>query len=309
MPNGWRTVSDAGLIKEIDRLRRERKAVILAHNYQAGEVQDIADFVGDSLELSRQAAATPAEVIVFCGVHFMAETAAILSPQKTVLLPEINAGCRMADMITVEKLRAKKAELPGVPVVCYVNSSAAIKAEVDVCCTSANAVRVVESLGADEVLFVPDQYLGAWVAAQTGKRLHLWPGFCPTHARILPEHVLAARRRHPRARLVVHPECRPGVTALADAVLSTSGMGRYAARLEVKQLIVGTEVGLLHRLRKEHPDKEFFPVRDDIICPNMKLTTLEKVRDALLEMQPRVVVPEDVRLRALASVERMLEVG
>jgi quinolinate synthase len=309
MPNGVCAMSNSNLIKEIDRLRRERRAVILAHNYQVDEVQDIADFVGDSLELSRQAASTPAEVIVFCGVHFMAETAAILSPQKIVLLPEINAGCRMADMITVEKLRAKKAEFPGLPVVCYVNSSAAIKAEVDICCTSANAVKVVESLEADEVLFVPDQYLGAWVAGQTGKKLHLWPGFCPTHARILPEHIQAVRQRYPQARVVVHPECRPGVTALADAVLSTSGMGRYAARPEVKQLIVGTEIGLLHRLRKEHPGKEFIPVRDDIICPNMKLTTLEKVRDALQEMQPRVIVPEEIRRKALASVERMLRVG
>jgi quinolinate synthase len=302
-------VNDTVLAGEINRLRRERHAVILAHNYQADEVQDIADFVGDSLELSRQAASTPAEVIVFCGVHFMAETAAILSPQKIVLLPEINAGCRMADMITVESLRAQKAELPGVPVVCYVNSSAAIKAESDICCTSANAVKAVESLQADEVLFIPDRYLGAWVAAQTGKKLHLWPGFCPTHARILPEHILAARRRYPRARVVVHPECRPSVTALADAVLSTSGMARYAALPEVKQLIVGTEIGLLHRLRKEHPQKELIPVRDDIICPNMKLTTLEKVRDALLEMEPRVTVTADIRHKALASVERMLLVS
>ena len=301
--------NDPAIIQQIQSLKLKRQAVILAHNYQPGEIQDIADFVGDSLELSQQAAKTRAEVIVFCGVHFMAETAYILSPQKTVLLPDAHAGCRMADMITAAKLRARKAELPGVPVVCYVNSSAEVKAESDICCTSSNAVRVVESLPQPEILFVPDKYLGQWVASQTGKKLHLWPGFCPTHARILPQHILKLKAEYPQAKVIVHPECRPEVDALADAVLSTGGMMRYARQPEVTQIIVGTEIGIIHRLQKENPQKEFIPVMPQATCPNMKLTTLEKVLWCLQDMQPRVSVPEDIRLKAVSSVERMLRVG
>jgi quinolinate synthase len=297
------------LINRIATLKVERNAVIMAHNYQAPEVQDIADFVGDSLELSRKAAETGARAIVFCGVNFMAETAKILSPAKAVILPEKEAGCPMADMITPEELRRKKEELPGVPVVCYVNSSAAVKAESDICCTSANAIQVVHSLPGDEVIFIPDKYLGSWVAGQTSKKVHLWPGFCPTHARIRPEDILEMKEKHPSAKVAVHPECRPEVAALADAVLSTSGIIRYAARPEVKQLIVGTEIGVLHRMKQENPLKDFFPVTEKAICPNMKLTTLEKVLWALEDMRPEVTVPEDIRLKALQAVKRMLEVA
>ena len=299
---------DRELCAKIQLLKNERRAVILAHNYQPAEIQDIADFVGDSLELSQQAAGTKAEVIVFCGVHFMAETAFILSPQKTVLLPDPHAGCLMADMITAAKLREKKREFPGIPVVCYVNSSAEVKAESDICCTSSNAVKVVESLPQQEIIFVPDKYLGQWVASQTGKKLHLWPGFCPTHARILPQHILELKEKYPRAKVVVHPECRPEVDALADAVLSTGGMMRYARQTDAQQMIIGTEMGIIHRLQKENPGKEFIPVCPQAVCPNMKLTTLEKVLWCLQDMQPRVRVPEDIRLRARSSVERMLKV-
>lgn len=300
--------NNAELSDKIQRLKNERKAVILAHNYQPGEIQDIADFVGDSLELSQQAAKTTAEVIVFCGVHFMAETAYILAPEKKVLLPDPHAGCPMADMITAEKLREKKRELPGIPVVCYVNSSAEVKAESDICCTSSNAVKVVESLPQREVIFVPDKYLGQWVASQTGKKLHLWPGFCPTHARILPQHIMELKEKYPKARVVVHPECRPEVDKLADAVLSTGGMIRYARQPDVRQVIVGTELGIIHRLQKENPGKDFIPVCPQAVCPNMKLTTLEKVLWCLEDMKPWVVVPEDIRLKAKSAVERMLQV-
>lgn len=218
---------DAELVEKILALKKRRNAVILAHNYQLGEVQDIADFVGDSLELSQNAAKTDASVIVFCGVHFMAETASILCPDKVVLLPDMNAGCPMADMITAERLRAKKKEHPRAVVVCYINSSAEVKAESDICCTSANAVGVIESLGAREIIFVPDKYLGHYVSARTGKKMILWPGFCPTHVRIKPERIKELKREYPQAKIVVHPECTPEVIALADEVFSTSGMCRY----------------------------------------------------------------------------------
>jgi quinolinate synthase len=292
---------------DIQRLKKERNAIILAHNYQPGEIQDIADFVGDSLELSQQAAASQADVLVFCGVHFMAETAFILSPQKTVLLPDIRSGCPMADMLTADKLRRKKEEFPGVPVVCYVNSTAEVKAESDICCTSANAVKVVNSLPQQEVLFVPDQYLGQWVGTQTGKKMHLWPGFCPVHASILPEHILEAKKQYPQAKVIVHPECRPEVDALADAVLSTGGMIRYARETEARQIIVGTETGIIHRLQKENPGKEFIPVTSQAVCTDMKLITPQKVLSCLQKMAPRVTVAEDVRIRAKTAVERMLQ--
>jgi quinolinate synthase len=298
---------DAELIESLYRLRKERNAVILSHNYQRGEVQDVADFVGDSLELSQKAAGTEADVIVFCGVHFMAETAAILCPEKTVLLPDIHAGCPMADMITADRLREKKAELPGTTVVCYVNSSAEVKAESDICCTSANAVKVIRSLGDVEILFVPDQYLGHYISTQTGKKMTLWPGYCPTHTRILPEDVIQRKKEHPQARLVVHPECRPQVIELADAVLSTSGICRYARDSDAEEIIVGTEMGIIHRLKKENPAKTFIPISRRAVCPNMKLITLEKVLWALQDMSGRVTVPEDIRLRAKRAVDRMLE--
>ena len=299
---------EAGLIERIRILRDKRRAVILAHNYQLGEVQDIADFVGDSLELSQQAAGTDAGVIVFCGVHFMAETAAILSPNKAVLLPDVHAGCPMADMITAERLREKKQEHPHAVVVCYVNSSAEVKAESDICCTSANAVAVIESLDAEEILFIPDQYLGHYVSTRTGKKMILWPGFCPTHVRITADRVGELKKENPKAKLVVHPECRPEVIALADEVLSTGGMCRYAQRDDVREMIVGTEMGIIHRLRKENPGKMFIPVSEQAICPNMKSITLEKVLWSLEEMGPEVKVPEDIRLRAKDAVDKMLKI-
>jgi len=300
---------DGGLVEKISALKKKRNAVILVHNYQLGEVQDIADFVGDSFELSQNAAKTAADVIVFCGVHFMAETASIICPDKVVLLPDMNAGCPMADMVTPERLRAKKKEHPQAVVVCYINSSAAVKAESDICCTSANAIEVVESLHAHEILFIPDQYLGHYVSARTGKKMILWPGFCPTHVRITPERINELRQEYPQAKVVVHPECRPEVIALADEVASTSGMCRYARRDEVREMVVGTEVGLIHRLRKENPGKRFIPVSEQAICPNMKLIYLEKVLWSLEEMSPEVKVPEETRLKAIAAVDKMLRTG
>lgn len=300
---------DSDSIDEIRALLKAKNAVILAHNYQLGEVQDIADFVGDSLELSQTAAKTDAAVIVFCGVHFMAETASILSPDKTVLLPDLKAGCRMADMITAADLRMMKAEHPGVPVVAYVNTSAEVKAESDYCCTSANAVGVVNSVEANEVLFIPDKYLGQYVAVRTKKKITTWPGFCPTHARIQPEHIHALRKQYPQAKVIVHPECRPEVAALADEVLSTGGMIRYARRDDVKQIIVGTEIGMLHRLKKENPGKQFIPVSEQAVCPNMKLITLDDILNSLKTMTFEIKVSEDIRVRAKRALDRMLAIA
>jgi quinolinate synthase len=298
---------DVKLIEEILSLKRGRDAVILAHNYQLGEVQDIADFVGDSLELSQNAAKTEAKVIVFCGVRFMAETASILCPDKIVLLPDIHAGCPMADMITAERLRERKRELPDATVVCYINSSAEVKAESDVCCTSANAVKVIESLDSEEILFVPDQYLGHYISTKTDKRMSLWPGFCPTHIRIQPQDIIGLKKEHTQAKVVVHPECRPEVIALADEVLSTGGMCRFAQKTEAEEIIVGTEIGIMHRLRKENPGKKFIPASEQAICPRMKLITLESVLWSLQEMTTRVKVPEEIHLRAKAAVDKMLK--
>jgi quinolinate synthase len=294
--------------KEIQKLKKERKAVILSHNYQRGEVQDIADFVGDSLELSQKAAATDADVIVFCGVHFMAETAAILNPGKAVLLPDESAGCPMANMITAEQLKQQKQKMPNATVVTYINSTAAVKAESDYCCTSANGVKIVGSIDNPEIIFVPDQYLGAFIAGRTGKTLTLWPGYCPTHVRILPEDIVKRKQEHPQAKVVVHPECRPDVIALADEALSTSGMIRYAARADVRELIVGTEVEILHRLNKESPGKQFYAASKKAVCPNMKKITLDKILESLETMAPVVTVPEAVRVRAKAAVDRMLAI-
>ena len=297
------------LADKILDLKQRRKAVILAHNYQRGEVQDIADFVGDSLGLSQEAAATQAEIIVFCGVHFMAETASIICPDKTVLLPDIKAGCPMANMITAEKLRKKKQEFPNATVVCYVNSSAEVKAESDICCTSANATRVVESLPAGEIIFVTDQYLGHYISTKTGRKMILWPGFCPTHVKIQPEDILGQKSKYPQAKVIVHPECRPEVIALANEVLSTGGMCRFARQTDAKEIIVGTEVGIIHRLSKENLGKKFIPASEKAVCPNMKLITLEKVLWSLEDMAPQVKVPEEIRLRAKSAVDKMLEIG
>ncbi len=296
------------LVEKILKLKRERNAVILVHNYQLGEIQDIADFVGDSLGLSQNAAKTKADVIVFCGVHFMAETAAILCPNMTVLLPDAHAGCPMADMINAEQLREKKKELPNASVVCYINSTAEVKAESDICCTSANAVKVVESVDNDEILFVPDQYLGHYVSTKINKKIHLWPGYCLTHARIRDQDIIRLKDEHPQAKVIIHPECRPEVIALADEVMSTGGMVRYAQREDIHEMIVGTELGIIHRLRKENPGKRFIHVSKQAICPNMKLITLEKVLWSLEEMAPEVKVPEIIRLKAKATVDKMLAI-
>ena len=295
--------------EKIEELKRQKNAVILVHNYQIPEVQDIADFLGDSLGLSQQASQTDAEVIVFCGVHFMAETAKILSPNKKVLIPEVNAGCPMADMITAEQLRKLKAQHPQAVVVAYVNTTAEVKAEVDVCCTSANAVKVINSIPKEkEIIFVPDKYLAHYVSTQTGRKLFPWEGYCPVHVKILPEHIMEQKKQHPQAEVVVHPECTSEVIKLADRVLSTSGMCKYAKESKTAEMIVGTETGILHRLRKENPQKTFYPATELAVCPNMKLTTLEKVLWALEESKHEITIPEDIRVRAKQTVERMIQI-
>jgi len=299
-------MSNETLIDKIARLRSDRKAVILAHNYQLPEVQDVADFTGDSLELSRTAAKTESPVIVFCGVHFMAETAKILSPEKTVLLPDPHAGCPMADMITADQLREFKKMHPGLPVVAYVNTSAEVKAESDICCTSANAVKIVESVKSDTVLFVPDKSLAAYVASKTAKRVIPYCGYCPTHHRILVHDVMRAKRAHPQAVVVAHPECTMDVIALADGVESTSGMLRYVKASSAHEFIICTERSLLHRLKKENPDKVFYNPSPVNICPNMKKITLEKVLWSLEDMKFKIELPADVIERARAAIEGMI---
>lgn len=296
------------LLDKIKAGKQMRNAIILAHNYQLGDVQDAADFVGDSLELSRKAAETDADVIVFCGVHFMAETAKILSPQKTVLIPDINAGCPMADMINVEKLREFKAKYPGRPVVAYVNTSADVKAEVDICCTSANAIKIVESVDADEILFVPDKCLADYVASHTAKKIIPYAGFCPTHHRILPEQILKQKELHPNAIVIAHPECSRAVLDLADGVFSTSGMIRFIAGSPEKEFIVATEMGILHRLERDHPEKKFYSPTDRTICPNMKKITLEKLAWSLEDMQYPIELSPEIIEKARASIERMIAV-
>ncbi len=296
-------------LRNIDVLREKRKAVILAHNYQRPEIQDIADFTGDSLGLAREAAAVEAEVIVFCGVHFMAETSAIVNPGKVTLLPEPQAGCPLADTITPEGLRTLKKLHPQAVVVTYVNSTAAVKAESDYCCTSGNAVEVVRAIDAPEIIFTPDRNLGLYVQRMTGRDLIIWEGCCPIHDAITVEMVRELRELHPGALVVAHPECRPEVVALADAVSSTSGMFRVVKDHPGEEFIILTEAGMGHPLRKRFPGRRFhFPIQEPL-CPDMKLITLEKVERSLAEMQPRVTVPEDVRERALRAVERMLSIG
>ena len=298
-----------GLKQEIRELLGERNAVMLAHNYQRDEIQEIADITGDSLGLSQEAARCQADVIVFCGVHFMAESAAILSPGKTVLLPRLEAGCPMADMITADDLRAYRAAHPASVVVTYVNSSAEVKALSDICCTSGNAVNVVRSVPGEKTIFmVPDRNLAHYVQKKSGRRLTWWDGYCPTHDRLTLEATVRAREAHPEALLVVHPECPPEVVEMADAVLSTSGMVSYCRRSEAKEFLVGTEMGILYRLRKENPGKTFHLASRALICPNMKITTLEDVRDALVHLSPVVTVPPEIRRKALSALEAMLRV-
>jgi len=293
---------------EINRLKKERNAVILAHNYQRDEIQEIADICGDSLGLSRQAATTEADVIVFCGVHFMAESAAILSPQKIVLLPVEEAGCPMADMIDLPRLRALKAKHPDAVVVTYVNSSAEIKAESDVCCTSANAVNVANSIDAGKIIFTPDQNLALYVARFTDKEIIPYDGFCPTHYLIDAGAIRRAKQEHPGAKVVVHPECLPEVIDMADHVCSTSGMYKYAKASDADEFIIGTEMGILYRLRKENPGKKFYLPSKHILCPNMKMTTLDWLAQSLRYMRYKVEVPEEVGRRARKALDRMLEV-
>lgn len=291
---------------KIKALAKSRHAIILAHNYQPPEIQDLADLCGDSLELSRKAAQTNADVIVFCGVHFMAETASILCPDKTVLLPRHDAGCLMADMITAEALQHKIAGLPPMPVVTYVNSTADVKALSTVCCTSANVVQVVNSLEAPEMLLTPDRNLAMYAASRTGKKIHIWEGYCPTHEWLTPDDVRAAREEHPGAAFIAHPECRPEILALADVIASTSGMLRHVARAKEQAFIIGTEQGLLYPMRKANPDKQFYPASTKMICKNMKKIKPDDVLRSLETMSGEVKVPEETRVPALKAVEKMI---
>jgi len=302
-------VSDS-ILEKISELKKKHNAVILAHNYQRGEIQDVADFVGDSLGLSQQAARTDADLIVFCGVHFMAETAALLSPDKTVIMPDEHAGCPMASMITARELREKKKLYPNIRVVCYVNTTAAVKAESDICCTSSNAVKIVSSIPEDEeILFIPDKSLGAYVSSCLDREMIYWEGYCPTHHRILAEQIAKMKSEHPEAEVVVHPECTPDVIALADHVASTTGILNYAKSSNSKEFVIGTEIGILHRMKKENPDKTFLPVTPLSDCPNMKLNTLEKLLWSLEDMQFVVTVPEEIAVEARKAIQRMLDLS
>jgi quinolinate synthase len=301
---------DKELVRKIKELKKRRNAIILAHNYQLPEVQDIADFRGDSLELSRIAAKTDASVIIFCGVYFMAETAYILSPDKKVIMPDTSAGCPMANMMNADDLRKLKKEHPQAVVVGYVNTSAEVKAELDYCCTSTNAVAIVNALrDKKEIIFVPDKYLADYVSKKSGRKLISWHGFCPTHVKILPEDLKREKKFHPKAKVMVHPECLSSVVALADAVLSTSQMAKYARDNPAKEFIVGTESGLIYRLKQDNPDKEFYLASERAVCPNMKRTTQEKVLWALEELKEEVRVPEDIRKKARLAIDRMLAIA
>lgn len=295
--------------EKIKKLKKERKAVILVHNYQLPEIHDIADYVGDSLGLSMQAAKTDAEVIVFCGVHFMAETAKILSPDKTVIIPDAGAGCPMADMINADQLRELKAKHPGARVLCYVNTTAEVKAECDLCCTSANALQMVGKAlkDAPEIIFVPDQNLASYVEAKTGKEMIKWPGYCPIHADIRQEHIARQRELHPGAKVIVHPECTKEVIEAADVVTSTEGMCRHVRDSGDTEFIIATEVGIIYRLQKENPGKLFYPASGQSICENMKKVTLDKLLHALENMQEEVVVERAIADRARTCIQRMLD--
>lgn len=297
-----------GVIQAIEKLKQERQAVILAHNYQQDAVQDIADFVGDSLALSRYAASATARVVVLAGVRFMAESASILAPDKSILLPDSQAGCPLADSIDVAGLRQAKARYPDAAVVCYVNTPADVKAESDICCTSSNAVAVVRSLPQQRILFVPDRHLASFVARFTGQEIIPWEGGCITHDRVTLDDLKQARAAHPEAEVLVHPECRPEVTAAADFVGSTAAIIKYARESRAGEFLIGTEMGILHRLLLDSPEKKFYLLSPGLVCPNMKLTSLEKIARCLREMQPEVKVPETIRQRACGALERMLAI-
>ena len=295
---------------KIAKLKAKRKAVIIVHNYQRDEIQDIADITGDSLALSQAAVKTDAKVIVFCGVRFMAESAAILNPDKMVLLPVMEAGCPLADMISPEKLQALKDKHPGAPVVSYVNTTAEIKAESDICCTSSNAVRIVQSLKEKKVIFVPDKNLGKFVQSKVpDKEIILWEGFCPTHIKVQEEHIKSAKEAHPGALVLAHPECNPEVLNISDVITSTGGMIKYVKASDKKSFIIATESGMFYKLKKDNPDKEFFIPTEQLICPSMKLTTLGWVLHSLELLKYEVKVPEDVAKKAKKALNRMLEVS
>jgi quinolinate synthase len=302
-------VDKIDIIKKIKRLKDERNAVIIAHNYQIPDVQDIADFVGDSLQLSREAAKLDNDVIVFCGVHFMAETAAVLAPEKTVLIPDSHAGCPMADMVTAAELRQWKEEYPGRRVVCYVNTSAEVKAECDICCTSSNALKVVESMRDDTILFAPDKNLAAYVARFTEKRVIPWDGYCYVHHNFRAKDIQKKKAFFPEADVWVHPECRPEVIDLAHKVLSTGQMVKEAPLTDKKDVILGTEEGIIHRLKKLNSKTSFIPLRDHAICSNMKKISLPKVLHSLEEMVSRIDVPEDIARKARGAIEKMIAIG
>ena len=296
------------LIKKIKALAKKKNAIILAHNYEPPEIQEVADLCGDSLELSIKASKTPADIIVFCGVHFMAETAYILSPDKTVLLPNPDAGCPMADMVDPVALVARKKTLGNIPVVTYINSSAAVKAVSDICCTSANVIRITHSIESNEILMTPDKNLAQYAAANTSQKIHLWEGYCPFHNTLTPKDVAAAKATHPKALFIAHPECLPEVLALADSIQSTSGMIRFAGESENDQFILGTETGLIYPISKAHPNKQFYPASEKMYCPDMKKITLAHVLTSLENLTGQIKVPEDIRVAALGSVQKMIDI-
>lgn len=301
-------MTNNNIADKILKLKQKKDAVILAHNYQIGEVQDIADFVGDSLQLSIEASKVKNSIIVFCGVRFMAETAKMLNPGKKVLLPDENAGCPMADMLTAQQLEEFKQAHPGAVVICYINSTAAVKALSDICCTSSNAIKVVESVPADkEIIFVPDKYLGSYVQSRTGRKMILWNGYCPTHIRINAKNIIELKKKHLDAEIIVHPENTPEVIEVSDRVESTGGMLKYIKGSDKKNFIIGTEIGIMHRLKKENPAKQFIAAFDRAICPDMKLINMEKVLWSLEKEQTEIMVPADIARKAISAIERMIE--
>lgn len=298
------------IITEIKKLKKEKNAVILAHCYQNAEIDEVADYVGDSLYLSQMAAKTNADIIVFAGVYFMAQTAKILNPNKKVLLPRLESGCLMADMINLQQLREFKAKNPGIPTVCYINSTAEVKTECDICCTSSNALKIVKSLNAPRVNFLPDTYLGKWVESQLeGTEVVTYPGFCPTHLRIKPDDIIEAKKKYPKAKVLAHPECHQEVVKLADYTGSTTGIMKFAAESSEKQFIIATEKGVVDRLKRDYPEKDFILIKDNIICPNMKWNTLEDIYNSLKHMQYEINVDKEIAQKALKCINRMLEVS
>ena len=298
------------LIEKINKLKKEKNAVILAHCYQNVEIDEVADYVGDSLYLSQMAAKTNADIIIFAGVYFMAQTAKILNPSKKVLLPRLESGCRMADMITLNQLREFKSKYPKMPTVCYINSTAEVKSECDICCTSSNAVKIVDSLKADEILFLPDTYLGKWVESQLGNvKVNTYTGFCPTHVQIRPNDVTEARKKYPNALVLAHPECHQSVVAMADYVGSTTGIMKFAAQSDKKEFIIATEKGVVDRLKRDYPEKEFYLIKDNVICPNMKWHTLTDIYNALDREEHEITVDTEIASKALKCINRMLEVS